>query len=157
MRPPPRYPVRAGLLTGAVAAIANALLSLPLRSPHDALFNSASVTLMTLAVCVGGGLLWRFALTRPNPARVHALLLGAAAVCLFAFALAGEAMLERSAAFALPLAAVSVVGAAAVPRLSRVALPLPLVLAALAGALALGAALAGIGDAPSGRLELPPR
>ena len=157
MRPPPRYPVRAGLLTGAGAAIANALLSLPLRSPHDALFNSASVTLMTLAVCVGGGLLWRFALTHSDPARVYGLLLGAAAVCLFVFALAGEAMLERSAAFGLPLAAVSVVGAAAVPRLSRYAAPLPLALAALAAALALGAALAGVGDAPSGRLELPPR
>ncbi|MCE2469968.1 MAG: hypothetical protein J4F32_05590, partial [Dehalococcoidia bacterium] len=126
-------------------------------SPSDALFNSASVTLATLAVCLGGGLLWRLALVRSNPPKTYALLLGATAACLFALAAGGEAVLERSAAFGLPLAAVSVIGAAAVPRVSRAALPLPLVAAALAGALALGAALAGIGDAPSGRLELPPR
>ena len=157
MPPPPRYPVRAGLLTGAIAAAANALLSLPLRSPHDALFNSASVTLATLAVCLAGGLLWRFALTRSDPARVYALLLAALAACLFALAVAGEALLERSAAFGLPLAAVSVAGVAVVPRASRYAPPMLLVGAALAGALALGAALAGVGDAPSGRLDLPPR
>ncbi len=157
MQPIPRYPIRAGLLTGALAAAANALLSLPLRSPSDALFNSASVTLATLAVGIGGGLLWRFALTRPNPPKIYALLLGAMTACLFALAAGGEAVLERSAAFGLPLAAVSVIAAAAVPRVSRYAAPLPLIAAALAGALALGAALAGVGDAPSGRLELPPR
>ena len=155
MQPP--YPLRAGLLTGSFAAAANALLSLPLRSPSDALFNSASVTLATLTVCLGGGLLWRFALTRSNPPKTYALLLGATAACLFALAIGGEAVLERSAAFGLPLAAVSVIGAAAVPRVSRAALPPLLVAAALAGALALGAALAGVGDAASGRLELPPR
>ena len=57
----------------------------------------------------------------------------------------------------LPLAAVSVLGGAAVPRASRYAAPWPVVAAALAGAIGLGAALAGVGDAPSGRLELPPR
>ena len=158
MEPTPRHhPLRAGVLTGSLAAAANALLSLPLRSPSDAMFNAASVTLATLAVGVGAGLLWRFALTRANPPKTYALLLGAAAACLFAFAIAGEAALERSAAFGLPLAAVSVLGAAAVPRASRYAAPLPVVAAALAGAVALGAALAGVGDAPSGRLELPPR
>ena len=156
MQSPQRYPLRAGVLAGSLAAAANALLSLPLRSPSDALFNSASVALATLAVSIGGGLLWRFALARPNSGRVYARLLGAMTVFLFALAVAGEAALDRSAAFWLPLAAVSVVGAAAVPRISRLAPPLPLAAAALAVALALGIGLAGVGDAPSGRLELPP-
>ena len=41
-----------GLLSGAIAAIVASLLSLPLHSPDDAFFNTASVTIGALLVGV---------------------------------------------------------------------------------------------------------
>ena len=51
-RQPPEAPIRAGLLSGSVAALAAALLSLPLESPHDGLVNSAMVVVITLVAAL---------------------------------------------------------------------------------------------------------
>ena len=65
-RDAPDSPLAGALLAGAAASVAAALLSLPLRSPHDGLLNSASVTWGTLAVAVAAGLLWRRLRSRPH-------------------------------------------------------------------------------------------
>ena len=49
----------AGIVAGSISAVVAALVSLPLRSPDDALLNSATVTLAALAAGVAAGLLWR--------------------------------------------------------------------------------------------------
>ena len=58
-RQPPEAPIRAGLLSGSVAALAAALLSLPLESPHDGLVNSATVVVITLIAGAVAGLVWK--------------------------------------------------------------------------------------------------
>lgn len=160
---PARHAVLGGLGAGALAAAAAALLSLPLRSPDDAFFNTASVTLGGLLVGLLAGLAW-WALqrrARPLVAFVRWLVAGFALVTLvaLAFEAAPNAPLDGVAPFVLPLAALvfATVGVLT-PLLARPALrpawsgPL-----AAGGAIVLGLALAGAGDTPSGRLALPER
>ncbi len=158
---PARDVVLGGLGAGALAAAAAALLSLPLRSPDDAFFNTASVTLGALLVGLLAGLLWWALQRRARPLRAFAAWLLAGFVLVVAAALAFEAApsapLEGVAPFVLPLAAL-VFGAVGVltPLVARPALrPAWSGPAATAAALVLGVALAGQGDAPSGRLALP--
>ncbi len=158
---PARDAVLAGLGAGALAAVAAAMLSLPLRSPDDAFFNTASVTLGALLLGLLAGLLWWAACRRARPLRRLAgwLLAGLVlvTVAVLAFEAAPGAPLEGVASFVLPLAALAfgVVGVLT-PLLAR-----PVLRPAWSGpsaavvAMALGFALAGEGDAQSGRLALP--
>ena len=148
------------LIAASIAAIAAVLLSLPLRSPHDTLINSATVAIVTLLVGAGAGLVWDRLAESANRLRNFAIVM-AVALAVVAVALVGlETQLERSLSFGLPLAAIAFAGTAALTiGLDRVAalrrLWAPAV--AVVAALAVGAALSGQGDAESGRLELPAR
>ena len=156
----PEAPIRAGLLSGSVAAVAAALLSLPLESPHDGLVNSATVVVITLIAAAIAGLVWKR--LPEGQSRTKRFLI----VILVGFLLVAGAtalmqtQVQRSLSFGLPVAALSaVITGAGVPLLAEKgrALPWWLALAAVAVALAVGVALAGQGDQESGELELPPR
>lgn len=159
-RQPPEAPLRAGLLSGGIAAIAAALLSLPLESPHDGLANSASVVTATLVAGAAAGVAWKLLPDSPSHTpRFIALVVLALALVAGGTALA-ETQLERAVSFGLPIAALAaVVIGGGVPLLADKgrALPWWLALAAVVVALAVGVALAGQGDQESGELELPPR
>jgi hypothetical protein len=137
-----------------------ALVQLPLRSPLDSLFNSASVTFGALAGGLAAGLLWK-TVTRRGLKRVVFFALWAALYGTVALAaVAGETLLERMVTFVLPLGALVLgITGAATPLLAERAFMgrwwLPA--GAVAVAIAVGLALVGMGDQPSGRLELPPR
>ena len=151
----------AGLLAGSVAAIAAVAFSIPLVSPSDAYFNSASVALASIGFGFAAGLLW-MALSTCGHSRLvfFNVVLGGLSIIIVAAALALETYLERSVSFILPLAVLAVgvtwLLTLILMRMGR-ALPWRLAFATAAIALALGFALAGQGDQEDGRLELPPR
>lgn len=155
-------PVGGALLAGSASAVVAALVSLPLRSPHDGLLNSASVTWGVLALAVMAGLLWRTLRTKSRGRRSFVVVMAAGFIgWTVAVLIAGNAVeVERMASFTVPLAAIAFGGLAVLtPTLSgaRVASRKLAVAAALAVAAVVGIGLAGYGDQKSGRLELPPR
>ena len=159
-RQPADAPMRAGLLSGGIAALAAALLSLPLESPHDGLLNTASVVIAALVAGAVAGAVWKLLPNdRPRTMRYLAVIVVGFAIVSAGTALA-QTQLERAVSFGLPIAAlVAVVIGGGVPLLADKgrALPWWLALAAVVVALAVGIALAGQGDQESGELELPPR
>ncbi|MGE3856715.1 MAG: YceI family protein, partial [Dehalococcoidia bacterium] len=143
-----------GLLSGAIAAIVAALLSLPLHSPDDAFFNTASVVIgALLAGVVAGGL--RQAL----PQRTFIIVWSAAFLATIgALVIAENALFERMLSFGAPIAAVVffITGFGVVALTTMGVSRLPLVSAGAAVvAIALGLGLAGQGDGESGELSLP--
>lgn len=151
-------PMRAALLAGALASVAVALASLPLRSPHDGLLNAGSVTIGTLLLAFAAGHLRRALGKRANAGLWFAAAMGAGFVAWVGVAFAAETQLTRMVSFTVPLAAIAFGGIALLtPLVAPVASRRWVALAAVAVAVAVGAALAGEGDARSGRLELPPR
>ena len=151
----------AGLLAGSVAAIAAVAVSIPLVSPSDAYFNSASISLASLALGMIVGLLWRvLPVGGGNRLLYFNVIMGILLVFVVAATLALETYLERSVSFVLPLTAlvlgVTWVLTLAIVRTGR-ALPWRVAIVTTAIALSLGFALAGMGDQEDGRLELPPR
>ena len=149
-----------GLTAGSVAAIFAVFVSLPLRSPSDTLFNSASVALACLLAGVVAGLLW-LAVGRFQRRPVYFL---AAWTALFvpaaiAVALYGQSQLDHFVAFAAPLAVIVYVVTGAltvaipryVPRLRWWQAGIAVVVA-----LVIGIGLVNQTDQESGRLELPP-
>ena len=156
----PSAPVRGALIAGALSAVVAALVSLPLRSPHDALLNSASVTWGVLLLALASGLAYRRLGRKPNAARRFALVMAAGFAAWVVVAFAAGTMLTRMVSFSVPLAAIAFGGIAVLtPLLSRTPLASrwPVVAAALVIAAAVGLGFAGQGDQESGRLELPPR
>ena len=150
--------MRAVLLAGAIASVAVALVSLPLQSPHDGLLNAGSVTTGTLVLALAGGYLWRTLSGRANAPLLFAAAMGVGFLAWIGVAFAAETQLARMVSFTVPLAAIAFGGVALLtPLLAAIASRRWVVLAALAVAVGVGAALAGNGDAESGRLELPPR
>ena len=153
-------PVRGALIAGAFTAVAAALVSLPLRSPHDALLNSASVTWGVLLLALASGLVYRRLSPGPNALCRFAVVMAAGFLVWIAVAFAVGTMLTRMVSFSVPLAAIAFGGIAVLtPLLSRAPLAArwPVVAAALIVAAAVGIGFAGQGDQESGRLELPPR
>ena len=139
-----------GLLTGAAAAIIASLISLPLESPDDAFFNTATITVgALLAGLVAGGL--RNAMS----VRTFAIAWGGAfIVTLVALALGP---FDRMLPFGAPLAAiVFAITGLGVVYARDMALPRLPVMAggAAAVALAVGLGLSGA-NAETGSLSLP--
>ena len=150
----------AGLTAGSIAAIVAALVSLPLRSPDDALLNTATVVIAALIAGLAAGALWRYSARSKRRHTVFAGVWTAAFGVAALLCWAGETQLDRFLSFALPLAAIvfTLTGALTVLLSGAPAIQKPwLPAAALAAALAVGLSLAGQGDEESGRLELPPR
>lgn len=153
-------PVQAGLTGGALAGIIGVLVNLPLESPSDPFFNSATVmvgALLTgLAVGIWGRVLGEGHVRRAPFWSGIVFVIGFATI----MAVVGESQLDRSLSYIAPLATI-VVGLSAgiflvLGRLNR-PVPWKVTLALLALVIGLGIGLAGIGDQESGRLELPPR
>jgi polyisoprenoid-binding protein YceI len=155
----------AGLAAGAVAALLASLLSLPLESPDDSYFNTATITLGAIVAGLGAGILWRQVQRHHNPLRDFLLGIVAAGLVVTAVTMIVQilpnAPFEGFAGFVLPLAGL-VFGVVLLltPVLDRI-LTRPVWLASATGAAVLAAAvvglgLAGQGDAESGRLSLPP-
>lgn len=152
--------VRAGLVAGSVAAVAGALVQLPLHSPADSFFNAGTVVAGALAAGVLAGVVVDFARRASGGLRLLWLVWACGFGAVVLLAVAGESQLDRTVSYVVPLAALvlGTTGALtpwlAQSRLVRHWLP---VAAAAAVAVGVGAGLAGQGDQPSGRLELPPR
>ncbi len=153
-------PVQAGLTAGAIAGVAGVLVNLPLESPSDSFFNSASVMAASLFAGLGVGVTGRF-LGGGIPRRAP---FWAFLVVLFGLttvvAVMAESRLERSVSYMVPLAAIVLGLTAALFLLllqQRRSLPWKITVVMLAIAIGLGIGLAGYGDQQSGRLELPPR
>ncbi len=153
-------PIQAGLTGGAGAGVVGVLVNLPLVSPSDPFFNSATVmvgALLTgLAVGIWGRVLGEGHVRRAPFWSGIVFLMGLATI----IAVVGESQLERSLSYIAPIAAI-VVGLTAgifllLERLNR-PFPWTATLALLALVVGLGIGLAGFGDQESGRLELPPR
>ena len=155
-----RTSMRAGLIAGSIAAVAVTLISLPLHSPSDTLFNSATATIASLAVGIGAGMMWHILSSRRGRWLHFALGWGIGFGVVALATIAGEQQMERSISFGLPLAAVAfAITGVLTPWVSRTPKLRQwwLMPAMLSIAVALGVVLAGQGDQESGRLELPPR
>jgi polyisoprenoid-binding protein YceI len=150
-----------GLMGGAIAAVLAALISLPLDSPDDLFFNTATVTIGALILGLASGLLWAVLEQRISGRQIYV----AAAVVAFGAVVIVAAVSEQvafsgSIKFILPLAALAFIIAVPVPPiLSAVTVPQSWRLAGapvtVVAALGLGFGLAGMGDSPSGHLSLP--
>lgn len=153
----------AALTAGGIATILATLLSLPLVSPHDGIFNAATVAFASLLITLLNAALWPLAAGRRNPPHIsrYALLWLILALILTGIALylMTASQLENYLPFTLTLAAVlfvvTAVGTALfhryIPQLPWWCAPI-----LIAIALTLGWTLREIGDQPSGQLELPP-
>ena len=148
------------LIAASIAAIAAVVISLPLRSPHDTLVNSATVAIATLIVGAIAGLVWDRLSESADRLRNFVIVMAVALVVIALALVVLETQLERSFSFGLPLAVVAFAGTAVLTvALDRVAALRPVWVpgVAVVAALAVGGALSGQGDAESGQLELPAR
>lgn len=148
----------AGLGGGAVGAIVASLVSLPLESPDDVVFNTFTVTIgALLAGAVMGVLWWALPAGRSRlPLFVALCVAGVALSAAAAFAF--ESAVEGAVGFMVPLAAlVFACLAVTTPLLLEAPWRRSWVIAPVlsAVALAMGVGLMGQGDEESGRLELP--
>jgi hypothetical protein len=149
------------LSAGLVGASAAILLSLPLRSPHDALMNAGSIGVACIAVTI------LLAVASVKLERVESADAWFGAICVFGFVLSGAgamavqtiAELERTVAFVLPLTTVQfgLIGVLTPVfrwlRVTSIYYSIPL----LAVTVGLGVTFASHGDQPSGQLSLPER
>jgi polyisoprenoid-binding protein YceI len=146
-----------GIIPAAIAAIVAALVSLPLKSPDDAILNSGTVTIGALMAGLAIGGAWVAFGARPA---VYAGIVAAAFAAALAIAGVFEAQLSGSFKYMVPLevivfAIVGVLTPFTARLLAEPRLQLGGSAAGLVAALALGLALAGQGDSESGHLSFP--
>ena len=153
--------MNAGITAGAIAAIIAVLVSLPLKSPDDVLLNSASVGIASLLVGLLSALMWRMLINTEKHVKNYAILWAVSSVTVGSMLISAFAVqLDNLVPFALPLTIiVCVITGVLTPVFGRDPSPLKwwAAPAAVALAVALAIPLAGVGDEPSGRLELPPK
>ena len=149
-----------GIASGAVAAVIAALVSLPLRSPDDAFFNTASVVIGCLLAGLGSGFLWHSLASFKARYVTFVACLVAVFIIVAAISFAMDAMpdppLAHIPGFVVPLAAVSMASLAILqPYFFKVSrLLISVAAGATVAALTVGVALAGQGDGESGTLSL---
>jgi hypothetical protein len=150
--------IYSGLGAGSVGGIVAVLVSLPLKSPDDILFNSASVGFTAIGFGAVCGVSWHKSgaerlLNRRYLAASFGLLVAGLAI-----ASAAQTQFDNAVEFAIPLALISViipvVGTPIAASSSRTGTWLNGVLVIVA--IVLSVALAGQGDQESGSLSLPP-
>ncbi len=148
----------AGLGAGAVAAVAAVLVSLPLESPDDIVFNAASVGFGSIIVGAISGMIWHLSGGDriANPAYIAGSV--ALAALVIAVAALAQTQFDDAVYFTIPLALIAVI-------ISIVGTPISASNARLGSwssgllvliAVAMSFALAGQGDQESGSLSLPP-
>ena len=143
-----------------MAAVVAALVSLPLHSPNDALFNTLAVAIASLVVGLAAGVLWSLLSGGHSPRLRFGLLWLIAIGVVIGIAFGMNTQLDRSVSFGVPLAAIifGLVGASMyLQACLRLLDSWRVAIIGVVVALALGGALATQGDQESGRLELPPR
>jgi len=152
--------MRNGVIAGSIAAVVVALVSLPLRSPADNVFNTATVGLASLFVGIAASLLWDELAGSQRRPLYHAGALAFGLTAVVVIAVLGEIWLNRSVSFIVPLAVIAfVVSGVLVPVLSgiRIATSSWAAPALLIVAAAIGIGLVGQGDVESGDFSLPER
>ena len=143
-----------------MAAVVAALVSLPLHSPNDALFNTLAVAIASLVVGLAAGVLWSLLSGGHSPRLRFGLLWLIAIGVVIGIAFGMNTQLDRSVSFGVPLAAIifGLVGASVyLHACLRLLDSWRVAIIGVVVALALGGALVTQGDQESGRLELPPR
>ena len=143
-----------------MAAVVAALVSLPLHSPNDALFNTLAVAIASLVVGLAAGVLWSLLSGGHSPRLRFGLLWLIAIGVVIGIAFGMNTQLDRSVSFGVPLAAIifGLVGASMyLQACLRLLDSWRVAIIGVVVALALGGALVTQGDQESGRLELPPR
>ena len=150
--------MRNGVIAGSIAAVVVVLVSLPLRSPADNVFNSATVGLASLLVGIAAGLFWDKLADSQRRLLYHAGALALGLTAVVVMAVVGETWLNRSVSFIVPLAVIAFVLSGVLAPVfnglriasSNWAAPAVLVIAAV-----IGIGLVGQGDGESGDLALP--
>ncbi len=150
------HPMVAGAVAGSIAAFMAALVSLPLRSPDEIVANSLSVVIVSIALGIVAGGLWRRLRATDNAQKVFAWsMVGGFFVAMLAATAVDLFVLSSLIPYAAPLAAIIFVTLAFfVPVLSRVTAPVWIAAAPIIIALALGLGLFGRGNVVSGDLTL---
>lgn len=146
----------AGTTAGGIAAVAAALVSLPLRSPDEIVANSLTVAVGALVVGLGAGVSWHTAAPTSNAAGRHAIVMAGAFVAAMALvAVADRTILSNLLGYAVPLAAlIFVVTAVLTPLLAAASPSSWWSVAAVVVALGIGVGLFGRGNVASGELTL---
>lgn len=144
----------AGVAAGSVAAIVASLISLPLASPDDLLFNTFTVTIGALVAGFSGGYVWWAVRDRPRPVSDLWITAVGALVVVGLIGIIGQiAALDRLFGFVMILGAtVFSVIALLTPPFTGIRPAWAAVL--LVAALAVGTGFAGQGDEESGELSL---
>ncbi len=149
-----------GLIGGAVAAVVAVLVSLPLHSPNDALFNTLAVAIASLVVGAVAGAFWTLLAGGRSPRLRFAVVWLIAFVVVIGILFGMDTQLDRSVSFGVPLAAI-IFGVVGLSMFLEAYLgPLGswrVATVAVVVALALGGPLATQGDQESGELSIPPR
>ena len=136
------------------------LVSLPLRSPNDALCNTLTVAIESLFIGVAAGVLWVVLSRGRSPHQRFLLLWAGALAVVIGLAFAVDIEVDRAASFGAPLAVIMFGLTGATMLLHARLPPLASWRVAVVGvlvALALGGSLITQGDQESGELSLPPR
>ena len=150
----------AGLIAGSISAIVASLVSLPLRSPVDSVFNTATITVGSLVVGIAAGLLWNGLSSNPRRIPYYVAALAAVFVLIVVIAFVGNSTLDRFASFVIPLAAIIFLLVGLLTPSFRgisVMAARGLAVILLVASVGLGIGLMGQGDTESGELSLPKR
>lgn len=147
----------AALIASAAGGVLAILLSIPLHSPDDIFFNSATVAIGAVAAGLGASVLWRLLGQAPGRLRLFEVAMAVAFALVAVLLVAGETMLDRTASFGIPLAGVVFACiAVGTPMLAGRALPAWSTVASIVLPLVLGAALVSVRDGQLVALALPP-
>ena len=150
--------MRTGIVAGSIGAIIAALVSLPLRSPVDNVFNTATVFAASLLVGLAAGVIWDKLASNHRRSPYYAAILVLGFIAVIVTLVVGNFFLERLISFAVPLAAIAfVISGLLVPNLGRIPVTESrwLAPALFVSAAVIGIGLVGQGDAESGDLSLP--
>ena len=145
-------------MAGAIASMVAIGASLPLESPDDIIFNSASVGFSVLLMGGVNGVLWHWSLPEKWFNRRYLLTSVGLVAASLAVATGAQTQFDNAIEYTVPLALIGSVGTvvltAFIGTRPRFGIWLQGFLVVIAVALSIG--LAGQGDQESGSLSLPP-
>ena len=150
------HPAIAGLVAGAIAAIVAAVLAVLLRSPDEIVANSLSVVLVSLALGLVAGMLWRRIRLTARPLWTFGwTMAGGFFVAMLAVTIVDQTVLSNVIAYAAPIAALIFITLGFLtPLLAGVTAPVWVAAIPVLIALAMGIGLFGRGNVASGELTL---